>query len=84
MAISAFAEGCRDVMISELSKVLDMVLPLLQDPHEYSDLIVRTCYSAVSIGLINSSTLTILKAPSLSKTANCLPVQHAMTGTMTY
>ncbi|KAK9467540.1 armadillo-type protein [Lipomyces arxii] len=33
MAISAFAEGCRDVMISELSKVLDMVLPLLQDPH---------------------------------------------------
>ncbi|KAK9371995.1 armadillo-type protein [Lipomyces chichibuensis] len=33
MAISAFAEGCRDVMMSELSKVLDMVLPLLQDPH---------------------------------------------------
>lgn len=33
MAISSFAEGCRDVMIGELSKVLDMVLPLLQDAH---------------------------------------------------
>ncbi|KAK9472625.1 armadillo-type protein [Dipodascopsis tothii] len=33
MAISAFAEGCREPMIGELSKVLDMVLPLLQDPH---------------------------------------------------
>ncbi|KAK9451448.1 armadillo-type protein [Limtongia smithiae] len=33
MAISAFAEGCRDVMITELSNVLTMVLPRLQDPH---------------------------------------------------
>ncbi|KAK7202624.1 armadillo-type protein [Myxozyma melibiosi] len=33
MAISSFAEGCREVMIGELSKVLDMVLPLMQDPH---------------------------------------------------
>ncbi|KAK9477871.1 armadillo-type protein [Lipomyces japonicus] len=33
MAISSFAEGCREYMLSELSKVLDMVLPLLQDSH---------------------------------------------------
>ncbi|KAK9458730.1 armadillo-type protein [Lipomyces oligophaga] len=33
MAVSSFAEGCREVMMTELSKVLDMVLPLLQDPH---------------------------------------------------
>ncbi|ODQ67906.1 Karyopherin functions in nuclear transport of protein [Nadsonia fulvescens var. elongata DSM 6958] len=33
MAISSIAEGCRDLMIPELDKVLDMVIPLLNDPH---------------------------------------------------
>ena len=33
MAISAISEGCRDLMIGELDKVLDLVLPALQDPH---------------------------------------------------
>lgn len=33
MAISAISEGCRDLMISELSQVLDLVIPALQDSH---------------------------------------------------
>ncbi|KAG6004336.1 hypothetical protein E4U21_001149 [Claviceps maximensis] len=33
MAISAISEGCRDLMISELSQVLDLVIPALQDAH---------------------------------------------------
>lgn len=33
MAISAISEGCRDLMIGELSQVLDLVVPALQDPH---------------------------------------------------
>ncbi|CAG78228.1 armadillo-type protein [Yarrowia lipolytica] len=33
MALSSVAEGCVDVMIKELSQVLDMVLGLLNDPH---------------------------------------------------
>jgi hypothetical protein len=33
MAISAISEGCRDLMIGELSQVLDLVIPALQDPH---------------------------------------------------
>ncbi|KAK8243541.1 armadillo-type protein [Phyllosticta capitalensis] len=33
MAISAISEGCRDMMIGELDKVLDLVLPALQDVH---------------------------------------------------
>ncbi|KHO01138.1 importin beta-3 subunit [Metarhizium album ARSEF 1941] len=33
MAISAISEGCRELMISELSQVLDLVIPALQDPH---------------------------------------------------
>ncbi|ODQ56549.1 ARM repeat-containing protein [Saitoella complicata NRRL Y-17804] len=33
MAISAIAEGCEKIMKAELSRVLDMVLPLLRDPH---------------------------------------------------
>jgi len=33
MAISAISEGCRDLMVSELDKVLDLVLPALRDPH---------------------------------------------------
>lgn len=33
MAISAISEGCRDLMIGELSQVLDLVIPALHDPH---------------------------------------------------
>lgn len=33
MAISAISEGCRELMIGELDKVLDLVLPALRDPH---------------------------------------------------
>lgn len=33
MALSSAAEGCRDVLIGEIPKILDMVLPLINDPH---------------------------------------------------
>lgn len=33
MAISAISEGCRDLMLVELDKVLDLVLPALRDAH---------------------------------------------------
>lgn len=33
MAISAISEGCRDLMIGELDKVLELVVPSLRDPH---------------------------------------------------
>lgn len=33
MAISAISEGCRELMIGELDKVLDLVIPALRDPH---------------------------------------------------
>jgi len=33
MAISAISEGCRDLMLGELDKVLELVLPALKDPH---------------------------------------------------
>lgn len=33
MAISAISEGCRDLMIGELDKVLELVVPTLKDSH---------------------------------------------------
>jgi importin-5 len=33
MAISSIAEGCEKYMIGELGRILDMVLPCLNDPH---------------------------------------------------
>ncbi|KAF2278420.1 ARM repeat-containing protein [Westerdykella ornata] len=33
MAISAISEGCREAMVGELDKVLDLVLPALRDAH---------------------------------------------------
>ena len=33
MAISAISEGCHDMMVGELDKVLDLVIPALQDSH---------------------------------------------------
>jgi hypothetical protein len=33
MAISAISEGCRELMVIELNKVLELVVPALRDPH---------------------------------------------------
>lgn len=33
MAISAISEGCRELMVGELDKVLDLVIPALRDAH---------------------------------------------------
>lgn len=33
MAVSAISEGCRDLMVSELDKVLELVIPALKDTH---------------------------------------------------
>ena len=33
MAISAISEGCRDLMVGELNRVLELVVPALRDPH---------------------------------------------------
>ncbi|KAH3661589.1 hypothetical protein OGAPHI_006437 [Ogataea philodendri] len=33
MALSSAAEGCREVLISEIPKILDLILPSLQDQH---------------------------------------------------
>jgi hypothetical protein len=33
MAISAISEGCQELMVGELDKVLDLVIPALRDPH---------------------------------------------------
>lgn len=33
MALSSAAEGCQDVLISEIPKILDLILPSLNDPH---------------------------------------------------
>ena len=33
MAISAISEGCRELMLGELSQVLELVVPSLRDPH---------------------------------------------------
>ncbi|CAR21773.1 TOG domain-containing protein [Lachancea thermotolerans] len=33
MALSSAAEGCRDVLIGEIPKILDMIVPLINDPH---------------------------------------------------
>ncbi|KAJ6164943.1 hypothetical protein N7470_003615 [Penicillium chermesinum] len=37
MAISAISEGCRDLMVGELSQVLELVIPALRDPHPGTD-----------------------------------------------
>ncbi|KAG8529160.1 uncharacterized protein KY384_005795 [Bacidia gigantensis] len=33
MAISAISEGCQELMVAELDKVLELVVPALRDPH---------------------------------------------------
>lgn len=72
MALSSAAEGCSDVLIAEIPKILDFVLPTLQDPHarvqyagcnalgqmstDFSDVIQRTQGDRILPGLISKLT----------------------------
>ncbi|GME78129.1 unnamed protein product [Ambrosiozyma monospora] len=69
MALSSATEGCRDVLISEIPKILDMILPSLQDPNprvqysccnalgqistDFADVIQRTAGDRVLPALIS-------------------------------
>lgn len=60
MALSSAAEGCQDVLIGEIPKILDMVLPLIADPHP------RVQYSCCNIlGQISTDF-----APLIQKTSH--------------
>lgn len=72
MALSSAAEGCRDVLIGEIPKILDMVLPLINDPHprvqygccnvlgqistDFAPLIQRTSHDTILPALISKLT----------------------------
>ncbi|GAV47760.1 hypothetical protein ZYGR_0I00560 [Zygosaccharomyces rouxii] len=72
MALSSAAEGCRDVLIGEIPKILDMVLPLINDPHprvqygccnvlgqistDFAPLIQRTSHERILPALISKLT----------------------------
>ncbi|KAI3402773.2 PSE1 [Candida oxycetoniae] len=72
MALSSAAEGCSDVLMSEISKLLDMVLPTLNDEHprveyaccnalgqmstDFSDVIQRTAGDKILPALISKLT----------------------------
>lgn len=72
MALSSAAEGCSDVLMSEIPKILDMVLPALQDPHsrvqyascnalgqmstDFADIIQRTSGERILPALISMLT----------------------------
>lgn len=72
MALSSAAEGCRDVLIGEIPKILDMVLPLINDPHprvqygccnvlgqistDFAPLIQRTSHDRILPALISKLT----------------------------
>lgn len=72
MALSSVAEGCSDVLMSEIPKLLDMILPLLDDPHprvqyaccnalgqmstDFADVIQRTSAHRILPGLISKLT----------------------------
>lgn len=72
MALSAAAEGCADVLMSEIPRILDMILPALQDPHprvqyaccnalgqmstDFADFIQRTAHDRILPGLISKLT----------------------------
>lgn len=72
MALSSAAEGCRDVLIGEIPKILDMVLPLIEYPHprvqygccnvlgqistDFAPLIQRTSHERVLPALISKLT----------------------------
>lgn len=72
MALSSAAEGCCDVLIDEIPRILDMVLPLLVDDHprvqyaccnalgqmstDFADIIQKTCGSRILPALISKLT----------------------------
>lgn len=72
MAISSAAEGCQDVLIGEIPKILDMVIPLISDPHprvqygccnvlgqistDFAPLIQRTAHDRIVPALISKLT----------------------------
>lgn len=72
MALSSAAEGCRDVLIGEIPKILEMVLPLINDPHprvqygccnvlgqistDFAPLIQRTSHDRILPALISKLT----------------------------
>lgn len=72
MALSSAAEGCRDVLIGEIPKILDMVLPLINDAHprvqygccnvlgqistDFAPLIQRTSHDRILPALISKLT----------------------------
>ena len=72
MALSSAAEGCQDVLIGEIPRVLDMIIPLITDPHprvqysacnalgqistDFSPLIQRTAHDRVLPALISKLT----------------------------
>ena len=72
MALSSAAEGCQDVLIAEIPKLLDMIIPLIADPHprvqygccnalgqistDFSPLIQRTSHDKILPALISKLT----------------------------
>ncbi|CCE65582.1 hypothetical protein TPHA_0L02310 [Tetrapisispora phaffii CBS 4417] len=72
MALSSAAEGCRDVLISEIPKILSMIVPLIDDPHprvqygccnalgqistDFAPLIQRTSHEKILPALISKLT----------------------------
>ncbi|AET40396.1 importin PSE1 Ecym_5663 [Eremothecium cymbalariae DBVPG len=72
MALSSAAEGCRDVLIGEIPKILDMVIPLINDAHprvqygccnvlgqistDFAPLIQRTSHERILPALISKLT----------------------------
>lgn len=72
MALSSAAEGCSDVLITEIPKILDMILPSLQDQHprvqyaccnalgqmstDFADVIQRTAGNRIVPALVSMLT----------------------------
>lgn len=72
MALSSAAEGCQDVLVREIPKILDMVIPLISDPHprvqygccnvlgqistDFAPLIQRTSHDRIVPALISKLT----------------------------
>ncbi|EDO16511.1 hypothetical protein Kpol_513p27 [Vanderwaltozyma polyspora DSM 70294] len=72
MALSSAAEGCRSVLIGEIPKILNMIIPLINDPHprvqygccnalgqistDFAPLIQRTSHDKILPALISKLT----------------------------
>jgi hypothetical protein len=72
MALSSAAEGCRDVLITEIPKLLDLIIPLLNDAHvrvqyatcnalgqistDFADVIQRTAGDRIIPALVSKLT----------------------------